>query len=301
MARILAISSQVAYGHVGLSAVVPALQALGHEVVVVPTVVLSNHYGYETVGGVDIDPGAMASILAALQSNGWLEGLDALITGYMPTVQHVDVVARGLARLADEMPELIYLCDPVIGDDPDGLFVEEEVAAAIRDQLVPLADIVTPNRMELAWLTGQPVVDCVSADAACDLLGGDLVVAATSIPAGTGQLANLLSTEDEACYATTARRGGVPHGTGDLFAALLLGHMLNGADDREALARAAAGVGTVIAASIGAAELKLMDTIDSAASAPALPLVEVEDDDEASGPGSASTEGSSSGSEWSGT
>ncbi|MBA4171862.1 MAG: pyridoxal kinase [Hyphomicrobium sp.] len=285
MARILAISSQVAFGHVGLSAIVPALQGLGHEVIAVPTVMLSNHYGYETVGGVDIEPSAMASILAALQSNGWLEGLDALITGYMPSVQHVEVVARGLTRLADEMPDLIYLCDPVFGDDPDGLFVTEEVAAAIRDQLVPLADIVTPNRMELGWLTGQPVTDCASADTACDLLGGDLVVAATSIPAGAGQLANLLSTEDEACFARTAKRGGVPHGTGDLFSALLLGHMLNGADDREALARAAAGLSTVILASIGATELKLMDKIDAAVAASPLPLFEVDDDNDDPEPG----------------
>lgn len=308
MARILAISSQVAYGHVGLSAIVPALQRLGHEVIAVPTVVLSNHYGYETVGGSDLEPEAMASILAALQSNGWLEGLDALITGYMPSARHVEVVARSLMRMAEDMPDLIYLCDPVIGDDPDGLFVPAEVADAIRDQLVPLADIVTPNRMELSWLTGQPVTDCASADVACDRLGGDLVVAATSIPAGAGQLANLLSTDDEACYSATAWRGGVPHGTGDLFAALLLGHMLNGADDRDSLARAAAGVGQVILASIGATELKLLDTVDAAVDATPAPLIEVEDDgddgddpdsdagpatDQAGGPGSATGSGAS--------
>ncbi|MEQ1711189.1 MAG: PfkB family carbohydrate kinase, partial [Hyphomicrobium sp.] len=221
-------------------------------------------------------------ILAALQSNGWLDGLDALITGYMPSVRHVEVVARALVRMADEMPDLLYLCDPVIGDDPDGLFVRAEVADAIRDQLVPLADIVTPNRMELAWLTGQPVTDCASADAASGMFGGDLVVAATSIPSGAGQLANLLSTEDDACYTSTPWRGGVPHGTGDLFAALLLGHMLNGADDRESLARAAAGVGQVILASIGAVELKLFDTLDAATSANPLPLFEVDDDDDPS-------------------
>lgn len=282
MARILAISSQVAFGHVGLSAIVPALQRLGHEVIVVPTVVLSNHYGYETVGGLHIEPDAFTSILAALQSNGWLDGLDALITGYMPSVRHVEVVARALVRMADEMPDLLYLCDPVIGDDPDGLFVRAEVADAIRDQLVPLADIVTPNRMELAWLTGQPVTDCASADAASGMFGGDLVVAATSIPSGAGQLANLLSTEDDACYTSTPWRGGVPHGTGDLFAALLLGHMLNGAEDRESLARAAAGVGQVILASIGAVELKLFDTLDAATSANPLPLFEVDDDDDPS-------------------
>ena len=46
MARILAISSQVVRGHVGLSAIVPALQRLGHEVLPIPTIILSNHPGH---------------------------------------------------------------------------------------------------------------------------------------------------------------------------------------------------------------------------------------------------------------
>ena len=44
--RILSMSSQVAYGPVGNTAAVPALQALGHEVLAVPTVILSNHPGH---------------------------------------------------------------------------------------------------------------------------------------------------------------------------------------------------------------------------------------------------------------
>ncbi len=45
------------------------------------------------------------------------------------------------------------LCDPVIGDH-GGLYVPEAVATAIRDRLMPLATLATPNRFELAWLTG---------------------------------------------------------------------------------------------------------------------------------------------------
>ena len=42
MARILAISSHVVRGHVGLAASVPALQWLGHEVWALPTVILAS-------------------------------------------------------------------------------------------------------------------------------------------------------------------------------------------------------------------------------------------------------------------
>ena len=54
MARVLALSSYVAFGSVGLAATVPALHWLGHEVIALPTVVLSNHPGYPRFAGESI-------------------------------------------------------------------------------------------------------------------------------------------------------------------------------------------------------------------------------------------------------
>ena len=45
------------------------------------------------------------------------------------------------------------LVDPVLGD-AGRLYVAQETAEAIRDRLIPLADIATPNLFELGWLTG---------------------------------------------------------------------------------------------------------------------------------------------------
>ena len=66
MARVLAISSQVARGHVGLAAIVPALQGLGHEVIALPTVLLSNHPGHGTVAGEQVAPALLRRMLDAL-------------------------------------------------------------------------------------------------------------------------------------------------------------------------------------------------------------------------------------------
>ncbi len=57
MARILAISSHVAHGHVGLGAIVPALNRLGHEVIALPTVLLSNHPRHKQCAGEPVAPG----------------------------------------------------------------------------------------------------------------------------------------------------------------------------------------------------------------------------------------------------
>lgn len=275
MARVIAISSYVAHGHVGLGAIVPALQALGHEVIAVPTVVLSNHYGYREVGGFDLEAAQLRSILAGLEANGWLQTADAVLTGYMPSLEIIETLALGLERLSERNPDVLYLCDPVIGDDPGGLYVAEEVAATIRDRLVPLADIVTPNRFELAWLSGLAVTSAAEADAAAAEIGADLLVA-TSVPAGDGMIANVFSDEDTAGQTQHPLRVGVPHGTGDLFAALLLGHLLDGLDYPEAVARASAGVQAVIADSLGDQELQLVASLEDAVAADPAPLQPLE-------------------------
>lgn len=266
MPRILAISSYVASGHVGLAAIVPALQAMGNEVIAVPTVVLSCHYGHRHVGGVGIDAEGLDRMLDALWRNGSLDDIDAVITGYMPDAEVVSRVAIELDRIAQTGRDILYLCDPVLGDDPGGLYVPDAVAGAIGERLIPFADIVTPNRFELQWLTGEPVGNAREADLAADAIGADLV-AATSIPASGDRLANVMSDATEAWQFPGPRLAGVPHGTGDLFAALLLGHRLAGNDNAQSVARAAAGISHVIANSIGQAELALSSSLAGAVSA----------------------------------
>jgi pyridoxine kinase len=124
MARIMVISSRVAMGHVGLSIIVPALQALGHAVLEIPTILLSNHPGHAHVAGTRIDPQTLTAMVSALAANGWLTGLDAVLTGYLPTPAHVDFAAATVARLRalNGARPVVYLCDPVLGDDPKGLY-----------------------------------------------------------------------------------------------------------------------------------------------------------------------------------
>ncbi|MGA7570730.1 MAG: bifunctional hydroxymethylpyrimidine kinase/phosphomethylpyrimidine kinase [Candidatus Aquilonibacter sp.] len=69
--------------------------------------------------------------------------------GFLPKPMHVDVVASALHEFKG-----VVLLDPVIGDYKKGLFVSEETARAIRDMLVPMAQVVTPNRFEAEVLLG---------------------------------------------------------------------------------------------------------------------------------------------------
>lgn len=256
MARVLAISSQVVRGHVGLSAIVPALQRLGHEVLPIPTIVLSNHPGHARAAGTRIEVNTLMSMLDVLDANDWISTIDAVITGYLPSPEHVFFAQNAIDVVRTRRPDAVVLVDPVIGDDPKGVYVDPAAAAAIRDDLVPRASVISPNRFELSWLSGRDVGSPGEAVAAAATFGSCHVIG-TSIPSGDGVLANVSAGGGAAFCCEVVRRSRVPHGTGDLLSGLFVGHLLRLRDPREALARAVGGVQTAITTSEGMSDMML--------------------------------------------
>lgn len=225
---ILSISSQTVAGTVGNSVTSFVLQCLGHRVWSIPTSLNSNHGGHPDALRQPVDEATVEGLIGNLEANGWLAACDAVFTGHFSSVGQITIAEAWISRLKARRPDLIYCCDPVIGDDPAGLYVAEEIALAIRDRLLPLADIASPNRFELEYLSGTPCTLHDSTTTAVKRLNVETVLA-TSIPSGS-DLATLCCTGSEVFSRTTARLSHVPKGTGDLLIALYLGHHLNGLD-----------------------------------------------------------------------
>lgn len=273
MGVILAISSQVARGHIGLSAIVPALLAQGHEVWPLPTIVLSNHPGHRFTSGTRMDPDMLERMVGALDQNGWLEQVDAVLTGYLPSADHVHVAAQIVRRLRTGR-QVTFLCDPVLGDHPKGLYLDPHAATALRNELLPLADVATPNAFELGWLAGttaQSLADVVTV--ARHLGPADMIV--TSAARQAGQLLNVHVSREVASACAVAEVAEAPHGTGDLFAGLTIGHVAAGLAVSEAMARAARGVALALAASAGHDELRLGALLPDIADAPPLVITRI--------------------------
>jgi pyridoxine kinase len=249
MAKILAISSHVARGHVGLAATVPALQRLGHEVWSLPSVLLASRPGLGRLARHEMPPADLAAMLAALEADGCWAALDAVLTGYFPLPQAVAAAAAAVRRIKDATPGIPVLVDPILGD-AGRLYVAEDTAAAIRDELLPLATIATPNLFELAWLSARATDSLGGAADAARLLGPPAVVV-TSAAETEASVSTLLVTADRAIERRSPRHEGVPNGAGDLLVGLLLGHSLNGLDLEAALDPALADLDRVLAASAG--------------------------------------------------
>ncbi len=262
MARILSIQSQVLYGHVGNSAAVFALERLGHEVISVPTTLLSFHPGHGKPSGEAVSAKQIGAWLGSLKKQGVLAKCDAVLTGYFAKADQIAPVAEVIWELKKSLPDLIYFCDPVFGDEKTGRFLPRDVEKAIAKHLLPIADFAAPNRYEMAELTGKPVRDADSASKAAGQLGpGNVFV--TSVPIagqrnevelGTlywqrpGEWQRMGGAQKHGSWLAGApKHKSAPHGVGDLFAALALGHMLNQVPVPAALRRATAAVGDFLA------------------------------------------------------
>lgn len=248
--RILALSSQVAFGHVGLSAAVPVLQRLGCAVTPLPTVMLSNHPGWPHVAGRQVPVTDLQAMIDALEANGWLAGHDTILTGYLPSPGHVTLAAGLIDRMRAGGSPVRVVVDPVLGDAPKGLYIDAAAAAMIRTELVPRADVLTPNAFELGWLTDRPTDGIDSATEAARCLPAAQVLM-TSAPAGPGRTGVLDTTARGSVLYGMPMHDSVPNGPGDVFSALIA----SGAGPGLALGRLKA----LIEASLGAEHLQIVE------------------------------------------
>ncbi len=216
MARILSISSQVVFGPVGNTAAVPAMQALGHEVLQIPTVLLSNHPGHGAPTSTVTDSSLLLDLATKVLA---LTPIDAVMTGYFVNAAQVEIVSR----LIKSVNPKCVLIDPVIGDHGK-LYVAGETASAIRDHLLPLATITTPNIFELGWLTSRTVASHQEAvSAARTFAAAETIV--TSLHHGS-DIETVLVTQDAEYTTASPVRDNVPNGTGDFLAGLYLAHRI---------------------------------------------------------------------------
>jgi pyridoxine kinase len=257
-AEIISISSHVVHGAVGNRAVVFSLETLGHQVWSMPTVILPWHPGHGRSTRITVSDADFSDAINDIIGSPKVLPVRAVISGYFGNTGQIQATARLVRALKENNPETIYLCDPVIGDSA-GLYVPEDIALAIRDHLIPLADIATPNRYELAWLSGAALETNAAVMDAALALGPARMLVTSAIPLLAGSIGNLLLTDRLALLAEHRLVGNPPNGLGDLTAALFLSHILKGDKEEKALQMTTASVFEILARSVkrGADELML--------------------------------------------
>lgn len=136
---------------------------MGLDVDPLNTVQFSNHTGYPGWKGHRFGADHFNDIIQGLELNGLLygrtgsvsdtlqkQGYSHVLSGYVGNAACLRTICELVTRLKKHSSSVIYVCDPVMGDDGK-LYVQSEVVPIYRDLLLPIADVITPNQFEAEY------------------------------------------------------------------------------------------------------------------------------------------------------
>lgn len=261
---VISIQSQVVHGHVGNSAAAYAMQAEGVNVAAVPTTLLSNHPRYPSLRGRVLETELVADLLKGVEERGLVDEAAVLVTGYLGSPGNAAVIADFVERARTRNAKLVYLCDPVIGDN-GRIYVADGILDVVRHRLLPAANLTTPNQFELELLSGVMIADAQGLSAACAALAAaartDIVATGCTLAdTPAGQVETILCADGRLSRFATPRLPIRPYGTGDLLTGLIAAHLAKG-EAMETAVRLA--VDTIFAVLVrtqeaGSAEMRLV-------------------------------------------
>lgn len=230
--KVCAVHDLAGLGHVSLNEVISILSTMGHQVVSLPTAVLSANTSYKNFRFMDLTT-IMPSFIEHWKELGIV--FDAIYSGFLGSHKQIDIV-KDLIRDFHN-PDLIVVVDPVFADDGE-LYTSFtlEIVDAMRS-LIESADIITPNVTEAAFLLKEEypeVLPIKQAKEWCKRLAekGPKVVVLTSVPdeCVTRRTAVVAYDKEEnrfwkvSCDYIPASYPG----TGDAFTSVLLGSLMQG-------------------------------------------------------------------------
>ena len=240
MRKVAAIHDLSGYGRASLTVVIPVLSHMGYQVCPLPTAVLSAHSEYAGFRSLDLT-GFMSESIAHWKALGLT--FDAIYSGYLASERQMEIVEGFFREFGNERNFIVV--DPVVGDRGQ-LYpgMTAEMVKGMR-RLCARARVITPNLTEAAFLLGRdPRAKTTPEEAArwCKELSemGPECAIITSAPRVNGRDVTLAhDRKDGRTWRVTSEHVPASYpGTGDAFASVITGCMLNGESLPEAIDRA---------------------------------------------------------------
>lgn len=261
--RLAMINDIAGFGRCSTTVSLPVISVMKVQVCPVPTSVLSNHLGFPLCHFDDYTS-HMRDYIKVWNELGLT--FDGLYCGFLGNEEQIDIVREFVEMFRPPL----FLLDPVMGDHGRAYSSITETHVQKMKELLPLADIITPNITEACLLTGTPWKDgewtmqelsglcerladicqqesVSSGEASVGTVSGASIVI-TGIRQGDS-LVNFLW--DDGVYTTVATpiAGASRPGTGDIFASILAADAVRGETLLTSVQKAANFVGLCIAGS----------------------------------------------------
>lgn len=232
---ILLISDLAGYGKVATAAMLPVLSYMEYQVYNLPTMLISNTFRYPKACSLDTTE-YILKVFPVWKELGF--HFDAIATGYMVSERQARIVAAYCKEQA-ATGTAIYV-DPVMGDNGK-LYngVTEEAVRAMRE-MISVADLIYPNYTEACYLTDTPYqTDGLTESEVRQLIHklrqtGAKSVIITSLKIKGEQPERRTGSAVAGYNAASDEHFLLPYteiptefpGTGDIFSAVLIAHLL---------------------------------------------------------------------------
>lgn len=241
--RVAAIHDISGYGRCSLTVALPVLSAMGAQCCALPAAYLSTHTGFTGFTFLDMT----AQMMPALEHWKSMElHFDAIYSGFLGSAEQMDIVKRA----KEFFPDAMLVVDPVMGDHGVPYKTYTPEMCENMAGLAACADLLVPNMTEASLILKRPYESAPQTEADAyewmdALSGGRSSVVLTGLSLKEGQIG--LGWFD----ASSGTRGVIQHpmigqeyhGTGDLFASVMVGALLQGAPLPKAADRAALFIG----------------------------------------------------------
>ncbi len=229
--KILALHDLSGYGRSSLVPIIAVLSAAGHQCVPLPTAFFSTHTAIPDWVTSDLT-GVMQGVINQYDELGLR--FESVYAGFLGSAEQIDLVQQAAKRLCADNG--LTLIDPVMGDNGEVYQTYTPEMCRRMRELCEIADIITPNTTEAAILLDRAPADkpC-SAEQTWEWLralhtryGAQIVL--TGLDYEKGQVGSACFDGEQGMISLHARINRYYPGTGDLFAATMLGALLNGSD-----------------------------------------------------------------------
>lgn len=263
--RVAAIHDMSGFGRCSLTVAIPVLSAMGVQCCPLPTAFLSTHTGGFT-GFTFLDMTEEMPKVAA----HWQE-LDlrfhAIYSGFLASERQIGIVSDFIRTF--RRSDTLVVIDPVMGDDGKAYQTYTSALCSGMTHLAELADVITPNLTEAAFLQGRPYDQLPQEEAGLQELVRELglhgrrSVVLTGVSLSPGKT-GAMCFDAKTSRTETVQVDMIAHpllGTGDIFASVLTGALVRGDTLFSAAAQAADFV-RACAVHTAAQDLPLREGVD---------------------------------------
>lgn len=263
--RVAAIHDMSGFGRCSLTVAIPVLSAMGVQCCPLPTAFLSTHTGGFT-GFTFLDMTEEMPKIAA----HWQE-LDlrfhAIYSGFLASERQIGIVSDFIRTF--RRSDTLVVIDPVMGDDGKAYQTYTSALCSGMTHLAELADVITPNLTEAAFLLGRPYDQLPQEEDGLQELVRELglhgrrSVVLTGVSLSPGKT-GAMCFDAKTSRTETVQVDMIAHpllGTGDIFASVLTGALVRGDTLFSAAAQAADFV-RACAVHTAAQDLPLREGVD---------------------------------------